>query len=85
MPGSGIPGTLLEISINSCCRRRDIALGLLHKSAMDRQQVITAATVVAVAVLAIGGTYWISTYYTKRQVDVVLARVSAPQSCVQKC
>ena len=45
---------------------------------MDRQQVITAATVVAVAVLAIGGTYWVSTYYTKRRVDVVLARVRPP-------
>lgn len=43
---------------------------------MDRQQVITAATVAVVAVLAVGGAYWVSSYYTKRRVDVVLARVS---------
>ena len=33
-------------------------------------------SIAALTVLAIAGTYWLSSYYTKRRVDAVLARVS---------
>ena len=42
---------------------------------MEQRQAAQYAAAVGLTMVALGATWWASTYYTKRRVDAVLARV----------